>query len=131
MGGMTLSRGQSGLDRGVPTGQGRTDRPRTLAPVIWAGLAVLVVLVVAGGYFGAGTVVAAGYRQSAERTLAQAGTENDKIYGLLKKPPSGPASIKSDQDLAQAKSALDEAATSLKQSHTIVDTELSRLGQAS
>jgi hypothetical protein len=114
-----LSREQVGTGRGTP---GR---------VIWAGVAVLVVLVAVGGYLGAGVVVAAGYRQSAERTLAQAGTENDKIYGLLKKPPSGPVAIKSDQDLAQAKSALDEAGASLKQSHTIVGTELPRLGKAS
>jgi hypothetical protein len=99
--------------------------------VIWAGVAVLVALVAAGGYLGAGAVVAAGYRQPAERTLMQAGTENDKIYALLQKPPSGPVSIKSDQDLGQAKSALDEAETSLKQSHTIVDTELPHLRQAS
>jgi hypothetical protein len=66
--------------------------------------------------------------EQAAAVVAEPGKE-----AVLPPPPplSGPASIKSDQDLAQAKSALDEAGTSLKQSHTIVDTELPHLGQAS
>lgn len=130
-----MSREEPGNE--VLPGQMRTNGAIRVRLGIWIGVAALLVLVV-GGYIGAGAVGAAGYRQSAEQALRQAGTENDKIYGLVKKPPSLPASFsgqqtlaQAEQTLAQSKTAVDGYGTTLKRARAIVDTELPRLRQAS
>src|SRR5262245_10151324 len=99
--------------------------------LIGAVVAVLLVLGLGAGYFGAGAVVAANNRADAEKVVGEAVKDNDRIYNLLKNSPTVPSSFNTLDDFAKAKAATDAYGTKAAQARSIIDTNVPRLRQAS
>jgi hypothetical protein len=101
-----------------------------VAPFVWIGVAVLLVLAGGSAYVVAGRAAGDADRQAAELVVQQARQDNGLIYGLMKTVPSPPRSINGAQDLPHAKGAVDQVAAALRHGHVVVNSDLPRLRRA-
>ena len=101
-----------------------------MAPFVWIGVAMLLVLAGGGAYVVAGKAAGDADRQGAELVVQQARQDNGLIYGLMRTVPSPPRSINGAQDLPHAKGAVDQVAAALRHAHAVVNSDLPRLRRA-
>jgi len=94
-------------------------------------VAVLVVVLAAGGYLAAGLVVAAADRQAAEVVLSEVIADNNRIAHTMVtlSSPGTPTAV--TQDAGPAKTAVDGFATDFRQVQGTVASDLARLRQTS
>jgi hypothetical protein len=111
---------------------GTHTRTRRIAPFVWAGGMVLILVVSAGGYLGAGVVVASRDRQAAEVVVQKARTDsNQTISDRVTKVPSLPTSVGGAQDLVQTKTGVDQLEADFGRAEAAVGSDLSRLRRSS